>query len=832
MNAWLAGIMLLGLAGPAARASSGAVSGALALDRRPDLLVEVELPGSDRAGSELPALSQDIVEVADDWLLVSTVKGVRTWQAPLPVRPRTLFFHRPPEGMDLLRREDGQGWSQALTVTHKDGLEDAQDADSWEFTSVALRVRRKASLGPPAPGEYAVRYEKAVERQRELQRGSFSGTDAAFVMRSFQVDDTTRHGLLLPAPARAVFDVQVPEGAVFSFSAGILPPEAAPPDARSDGAELVLRIDGGEVGRHPLRVGDQAERRHDLSAWAGQQVRLELVVEPGPTATLDHAFIGSPVLYTPQADPPRVVVLFVDTLRQDALSMYGYHRPTTPRLDAWAQAGTVFEQARSVAPWTLPSTRAMFIGTQPERWSQSETVQERAARAGWATAFLSGNVYLSSNFEMDRGWDTHRCINWPTADVQVRRARRWLAEHDDRPAMLVLHLMDMHLPYTEPRAFRHAFAGEHVEALGDEQFQRREVLAALSRMGEEGKQYVRDRYDNNLAYVDDQLGRFLADLGPQDTVILLADHGEEFWDHGDFEHGHTLYEELLRVPLVVVGPGVPAGRVAEPVSLLDVAPTLATAMGLPTDGMTGQPLQGAADGSTRAAFAARPVGFGRPLYGQRRWGVVDGGLKYTAHDGRERVFALEADPGEERDLVTSGQAPVQALAHAMARAVEHPVVTALRLVPSRSTSSDDLVVTARVPGGVLRAWAAEDPLQTVVVEVDTTVDNEARFTWKGRTTGEQEAYLLPVLPLDQALPQLELSVQHRAPPALLAPVQSVGWPQAWSGSPVTLLRGRSGGRTVAVDYARIPLPAEDATELVGVDAELQEDLKALGYFEE
>lgn len=827
MNTWIAA--LLALAGAGARASAGptVAPGAVALDRRPDLLLEVQLPAGSRA-----AQVQDTVEVPGGWLLVSTVDGVRTWQAPLPVRPRTLFFHRPPEGMDLVRREAGQDWAQAKVVTHKGGLEDAHDADSWEFNSQVLRVRRRSSQGPPAAGEYAVRYAKAADRERGLQRASFDGSDVDFVMRSFQVDDTTRHGLLLPAPARAAFEVQVPAGAVFSFSAGILPPEAALAGAHSDGAELIVKIDGAEIGRQPLREGAQQDRRLDLAAWAGRQVRLELQVEPGPTADLDYAFIGSPVLFTPEPDPPRVVVLFVDTLRQDALSMYGYHRPTTPGLDAWAQGGTVFEQARSVAPWTLPSTRAMFLGTQPERWSEAITVQERAARAGWATAFLSGNVYLSSNFEMDRGWGTHRCVNWPTADVQIRRARRWLAEHPDRPALLVLHLMDMHLPYTEPRAYRHRFAGAHFEALGDEQFQRSEVLKALSRIGDEGKQYIRDRYDNNLAFVDDQLAGFLGDLGPQDTVVLLADHGEEFWDHGDFEHGHTLHEELVRVPLVLVGPGVPAGRSDLPVSLLDVAPTLATAMGLSTQGMTGQPLQVAVDGGARGDLSGRPIGFGRPLYGQRRWGVVDEGLKYTQHDGRERVFDLGADPTEARDLVATGQAPVAALVQALGEAVERPVVTVLRLVPARSTSADDLVVTARLPGGLRRAWAAEDPLQSVAVQVESAVDNQVTITWKGRTTGDQEAYLLPELPLEQALRQIEITVQHRGPPATLAPVQTLDWPQPWQGSPITLLRGRSGGRTVAVDYARVPLPAEDATKLVGVDAELQEDLKALGYFEE
>ena len=114
---------------------------------------------------------------------------------------------------------------------------------------------------------------------------------------------------------------------------------------------------------------------------------------------------------TPTENPKTVLLLFLDTLRQDHLSLYGYDRPTTPRLDEWSKDASVFTNARSVAPWTLPSARTMMTGAHPERWSKAPTVQSHFAEHGWATAFIAGNIYLSSTFEMADGWGTHRCVN-------------------------------------------------------------------------------------------------------------------------------------------------------------------------------------------------------------------------------------------------------------------------------------------------------------------------------------------------------------------------------------------------------------------------------------
>ena len=808
-------VALLGLLlAPAARAG-------VMLDRSPDALTELILPARSREAPPVQA------QVPGPWRLVSTVDGVRTWEAPLPVRPRALFFSRPPPGMSVVRDSDGR----ARTLKHTAGLSRADDAGTWTFSLHALQVRRPAADGPPEPGEYAVVYAGAQERERALNLADSGLDERAFTFRSLQLDDTTRHGLLLPAPARATFAVTVPDGGVLDLSVGILPPEVAD-GLRSDGAALVVTVTAAgstrEVLRAPVEPGRFGPLRADLSAWAGQQVELTIATEPGDDATADYVFVTEPLVFTPTPDPPRVVLVFIDTLRADHLPMYGYERQTTPGLSERAPSGAVFGSARSVAPWTLPSARAMLLGTEPELWDAAPRLQDRFAEAGWATAWLAGNVYLSSNFEMADGWGLHRCINWPRADVQVDRALQVLEDTGDRPLFLMLHLMDMHLPYVEPASYRHTFAGDPPPGLADDYFQRGDVMKVARKLGPEGWQYLLDRYDNNLFYIDAQLERIFDALGPGDTVVVLADHGEEFWDHGDFEHGHSLYDELLHIPLLAWGPGFTAGRYDEPVSLIDVAPTLAAAAGLPHDDMKGWPLQRLADGSLASAFAARPVAFGRPLYGLRRWGSLADGEKYTVFEGAEERFDLSADPGEERPL-GPGEGDAAAGREALARALGTEVRWGFRLLADRGGSGGAVEAELVVPGGVAAAWVGDDPTEKSRAEV--SVDGDRVTARWPTSSGQREVFVVPTTDAETALGSLEMRVTVGRESAE-ATLSWEGDAPAPSGDGATLLTGQTRGRRVTLGYAPVPLPFEESKALSGFDPEVSEALRVLGYLDE
>lgn len=787
---------------------------ATALDRIPADQINLR-----RNDAPVPATTP----ITGPWQLVMTRKGVRTWEAPMPVRPRTLFFHRAPGDMEVLQNGDELRHANYVTRNHV--------VRSWSYSSRALQVRRPIEAGPPQPGEYSVRFSLATARESDLR---FTG-DAqslqdkqAFVARTAQLDDTSRSGLFLPAPAEITFTVDVPSGAVLDLTPVLLPPEAGDPMLRSDGARLTVFVDEERVVSWPVDAGVNVRKRVLLSPWAGEDVSIRLVTEPGRSgdASLDYVFIGDPVVFKPTMDPRRVVVLFVDTLRADHMSLYGYERQTTPRLDRWAEQSAVFEQARSIAPWTLPSARTMMTGTIPERWDQVDTIQGALSKVGWATSFIAGNVYLSSKFENTRGWANHRCVNWPLANVQVNRALDYLNENSDRDVFLMLHFMDMHLPYTEPPTYRYLYAGDAPAALSDYEFHLTDVRAASRKSMKRAernamRQYVRDRYDNNLRFIDDQLSRFLSHLDPaRDTVLLIADHGEEFWDHGGFEHGHTLYDELLRVPMIARGPGLTPGRYPEPTSLLDVAPTIAYAAGVSLETAEGLVLHDLTAGDSEP-FTSRKQAFGRKLYGDEIWGSLDQNVKYITRSGVEKVYDLGPDPKEKKnlrpDLTDIGRA-------ALSEAMGTPVPVGFRLDASRSKSEADLVARVRVPGGVKSAWVGTDPTRSGESAVITD-DDGVIATFKGDKKSVIEVFFVPVRDPEEVLSELELIVEFDGKESSV----TIGDAVPFEGKGKKLMRATAGSRTVTMTYMVMPEPLPGATRLDGTSLEVCFDLAVLGY---
>ncbi len=793
------------------------------LDRHPERITSLTLPPSSRTE---PAPER--VPVAGPWRAVATVGGVRTWEAPLPVRLRALTFEAPPEDLAVFLAD-----APTKALEHLRGDRRAGTARTWSFDASSLRLRLPAGEGPPAPGGVIVRYARAAERERALNLESSGLDERAFALRSVQVDDLTRHGLYLPAPAEIAFTLDVPPGAVLDLDARIVPPEAADLPA-SDGAILrVSAATGGgeprELARLALAPGPERNLRVDLSAHSGPETRIILATEPGASTTGDYVFLAEPTVYVPQEDPPRVILVVIDTLRADHLSLYGYDRPTSPELDAFAEGAAVFEQSRAISPWTLTSTRTLLLGTVPERWGATETLQSRLARAGWRTAFIASNGYLASTFDMHRDFGAHRVLNLGRAGAQVDRGLAWLEAHDDQPLFLVLHLMDQHLPYREPPWWRYHFAGERPQRFKHDSFPQREV-GRMGALDDDERAYIVARYDNNLAYTDHELARLWAalDIQGRDTVLLTADHGEEFWEHGGFAHGHTVYDEVIRVPMVLAGAGVTPGRYTEPVSGLDVAPTLALAAGIDLEGMEGWPLQGVTDRSRATDFSTRAVAFGR-FYGEAGWGVLSEGVKLAIKAGKEQLFYLSSDPGE--DLPRAPHPLERAkLQLDLAQTLATPVRVALRVTPLRNAHATRAEL--RVPGGVEAAWANSTPsfARLATVEVD---GERVTMQWRPGKYQDVEIFVLPRGDLRTVLPAITLAVAGED--GALAPPRGVytGWTLEAllepSGDP--LVTATVGERVVTVHTMATPLPYQDLGEGTEHSNELQGALEALGYMD-
>jgi arylsulfatase A-like enzyme len=304
---------------------------------------------------------------------------------------------------------------------------------------------------------------------------------------------------------------------------------------------------------------------------------------------------------------PSVVLISLDTLRADHVSAYGHSRETTPNLDRWAQDAVRFDQALTPFPWTLVSHASMLTGVYPsvhgaQRYTavhkQIRTVTESFASAGYVTAaFVDGCVWLHPRYGYTDGFQVYRQV-WGSIEDKNRELDEFLRDIGQQPLFLFLHYFDIHndadQPYQSEAPFTGRFSswfeGDFFARSGEgelsamEKWQHDENPPALS---DEELRYLKDLYDEGILYTDHFLGQTLAMLDQHPGIrdggmIITSDHGEEFFEHGAFRHVQV-YDECLRVPLWVrLADRAAAGRVvADAVSILDIAPTLAALAGIP-----------------------------------------------------------------------------------------------------------------------------------------------------------------------------------------------------------------------------------------------------------
>jgi len=299
--------------------------------------------------------------------------------------------------------------------------------------------------------------------------------------------------------------------------------------------------------------------------------------------------------------PPHVVLVVVDTLRADALGCYGHQAANTPAIDAFAAESVQFTDAVSSSGWTLPSVGSLLTGVWPTLHKATgkltllrpispdiPTAAELLVDEGYTTLGFANAAFLSPLLGLDRGFevfDHKHAYNQDVrrADQTVSDAILELNKRDkDDPVFLLVHLFDSHLDY-DPLPEDLARATEGLTGPAPPLSLRGcKELAADEPPAEELQAWVRAVYDAEVAAVDRAFDRLRAQLeadGIWDdaVVVLTADHGEEFWDHGDFEHGHTLFSELIHVPLIIKAPLAAeiAPRVVDAqVRVLDTLPTV------------------------------------------------------------------------------------------------------------------------------------------------------------------------------------------------------------------------------------------------------------------
>lgn len=317
-----------------------------------------------------------------------------------------------------------------------------------------------------------------------------------------------------------------------------------------------------------------------------------------------------------RSEPPQYVILiFMDAVRPDHLSCYGYERETSPRIDALAREGALFEDAVAQAPWTLSSVATVMTSTFPSQHGAKrregvnvpmkageETFVEMLASSGYLTCALSTAALYTPSLGLQQGFAESYVVGGnqdvleKVAAMQLADAAvTWLRRHRDEKCFLVVHHYDTHYPYRASPAcinrFDPDYNGEYRLRFGDPSLRILKAARAgrLSEieLTEEDVTHIKALYDCEIVRTDASVGALVDSLdawGRLDRamIIITADHGEEFLEHGSIEHGQTVYDESLKVPLVIYAPScVDAGlRVPDQVGLIDLGPTILQSAGL------------------------------------------------------------------------------------------------------------------------------------------------------------------------------------------------------------------------------------------------------------
>lgn len=404
-----------------------------------------------------------------------------------------------------------------------------------------------------------------------------------------------------------------------------------------------------------------------------------------------------------------MLLISIDSLRADRLGCYGHARDTSPNIDALAAAGVRFERTMAVAPWTLPSHVSLLSGLHPREHDANKSTSTLSPdlpllpasfkQAGYRTGGIVSGPFMGRAFGFARGFDYYddeiarmdekrSHLEVATSQRLADKAIEWLRRYatasqpgrtEARPFFLFLHLWDVHYDYKPPPPYDRMFDPDYRGRANGVFRPWRSIFEGAPPGADRDVEHVRALYDGEIHYTDEHLGRVLkalAEIGATESTIICvtADHGDEFYEHGQGGHQRTLYDEVLRVPWIIRGPGIDGPRVVTtPVSNVDIVPTLMELAGvpLPSQPLSGRSSAGAVRGETTAPTA-------RPLFGETHyhWTApathTEGRLVSVERDAWklirrlddprfELLFDLRADPGERMDVATANPDRLAAL---------------------------------------------------------------------------------------------------------------------------------------------------------------------------
>jgi len=395
-----------------------------------------------------------------------------------------------------------------------------------------------------------------------------------------------------------------------------------------------------------------------------------------------------------------VIFISIDSLRADHLGCYGYDKPTSPRLDALAAQGIRFDNAYSTSPWTLPSHASMFTGLYVETHGINRARSKLRSDATTLAGVLNDNGYntvavvcaplLSKRYTLTRGFDIYdaeliqdnfiKARRVKVADKVTEKALNYIDQHNGQDLFLFLHYWDPHYDYNPAKKYINIFDPDYQGKINGLRIRNRKDL--VPGMNPRDLQHIVALYDGEIRYTDDGLGRLLDGLEQRgmldkNTIIVItADHGEEFLEHGQTGHTKTCYEELVKVPLIFYAPKSKpyASVIQEPASTIDIFPTLLDLLDIRrSNDITLQGLSLASLMMDGTPLASREImaetrrgefkregrtGYWRAVLNDERMKLHEFKMK---EDTEYSLFDLAADPHEQENLINQRQRTVEVM---------------------------------------------------------------------------------------------------------------------------------------------------------------------------
>jgi choline-sulfatase len=495
------------------------------------------------------------------------------------------------------------------------------------------------------------------------------------LVANVRLGDEEREAIALSRNSTLRYHVMVPADGSLGFGVGVEGEGEAPfaIEVTADGLPITQLLSANASG-------SWVDHKVDLSRFAGQTVRIDLRALGNGAGRLAW---NSPRILVPTPaertlEPAQnVIVLVIDTLRADKLRPFNAQtRVKTPTIDQFASDGVVFELAQAPENWTKPSVASILTGLHPQTHQQKTgdaalpssavLLSEHLQDQGFATGGFIANGYVSDRFGFDQGWDDYtnyiREAKSTEAKDVFEEAGSWIEAHKDGRFFAYIQTIDPHVPYDPPGKYLQMYdpseyGGQVRPRMTGDLLEKAKRNPPKVVLDASDKRRLQALHDGEITKHDHFFGAFLerlSELGlAEDTlVVVTSDHGEEFNDHGSWGHGHSVYQELLHVPLMFRLPGrLPGGtKVGDAVSTLDVSATVTDLLGVPAMVHNeGQPLVGLMFGEapTGPSVAFSDFQDDRRVITTGRWKLIlRGNLTST-------MFDLVADPMEKTELDAS-----------------------------------------------------------------------------------------------------------------------------------------------------------------------------------